>query len=264
MEGSVSKVRPRRARSDPGVHWPLSQALFTYEFFSHHLSWYARKIKPIFEQLTFWSQMMSAYQLYKCTMKSVLHSPTYNKVLSINWLHAAISKGPYSKSYGFSSSHVWMWELDHKEGWKPENWYFATVVLEKALESPWDCRDIKPVNPKGNQPWIFIGRTDAEAPILWPPDVKTWLIGKDWCWEGLKAGGEGGDRGWDVWMISLTQWTWVWANSGRWGRIGKPGVLWQINPQFSRLACESESRSVVSNSLQPHGLYSPWNSPVQD
>ena len=141
MEGSVSKVRPRRARSDPGVHWPLSQALFTYEFFSHHLSWYARKIKPIFEQLTFWSQMMSAYQLYKCTMKSVLHSPTYNKVLSINWLHAAISKGPYSKSYGFSSSHVWMWELDHKEGWKLNNWYFWTVALEKTLERP-VCRHI--------------------------------------------------------------------------------------------------------------------------
>ena len=100
---------------------------------------------------------MSAYQLYKCTMKSVLHSPTCNKVLSFNWLHAAISKGPYSKSCGISSSHVWMWELDHKQGWEPENWYFTTVVLEKTLESPLDCRDIKPVNPKGNQPWIFIG-----------------------------------------------------------------------------------------------------------
>ena len=144
---------------------------------------------------------MSAYQLYKCTMKSVLHSPTCNKVLSFNWLHAAISKGPYSKSCGISSSHVWMWELDHKQGWEPENWYFTTVVLEKTLESPLDCRDIKPVNPKGNQPWILIGRTDAEAPILWPPHVKTWLIGKDWCWERLKAGGEGGERGWDGWMI---------------------------------------------------------------
>ena len=85
-----------------------------------------------------------------------------------------------SQSYGFSSSHVWMWELDHKEGWAPKNWCFWTVVLEKTLESPLDCK-IKPINLKGNQSWIFIGKTDAEAetPILWPPDVKSWLIGKD-------------------------------------------------------------------------------------
>ena len=89
------------------------------------------------------------------------------------------------------SSHVWMWELDYKESWALENWCFWTVVLEKTLESPFDCKEIKPVNPKGNQSWIFIGRTDAKAgtPILWPPDVKNWLIGKDpdagkdWRWE---------------------------------------------------------------------------------
>ena len=86
--------------------------------------------------------------------------------------------GPYCQSYGFSSSHVQMWELDHKEGWAPKNWCFRTVVLEKTLKSPLDSK-IKPVNPKGNQPWIFIGRSDAEAPILWPPDVRSWLIGKD-------------------------------------------------------------------------------------
>ena len=86
-----------------------------------------------------------------------------------------------SQIYGFSSSHVWMWELDYKESWAPKNWYFWTVVLEKTLESPLDCKEIKPVNPKGNQSWVFIGRTDAEAetPILWPPDAKNWLIGKD-------------------------------------------------------------------------------------
>ena len=90
-------------------------------------------------------------------------------------------KYPSSQSYGFSSSHVWMWELDHKESWAPKNWCFWTVVLEKTLESPLDCKQIQPVNPKGNQPWIFIGRTDVEAegPILWPPDAKNWLIGKD-------------------------------------------------------------------------------------
>ena len=95
--------------------------------------------------------------------------------------HYFADKDPYSQSYGFSSSHVWMWELDHKEGWVLKNWCFWTVVLEKTLESPLDCKEIQPVNPKGNQPWIFIGRTDAEAetPILWPPDEKTWLIGKD-------------------------------------------------------------------------------------
>ena len=86
-------------------------------------------------------------------------------------------KGPHSQSYGFSSSHVWMWELDHKEGWTP-NWCFQTVVLEKTLRSPLDCKEIQPVNPKGNQPWIFIARTDAEAPIFWPPNVKSWLTGK--------------------------------------------------------------------------------------
>ena len=86
-----------------------------------------------------------------------------------------------SQSYGFSSSHVWMWELDHKESWVPKNWCFWTVVLEKTLESPLDCKEIQPVHPKGNQSWIFIGRTDdeAETPILWPLDAKNWLIGKD-------------------------------------------------------------------------------------
>ena len=89
--------------------------------------------------------------------------------------------GPSSQSYGFSSSHVLMWELDHKEGWVLKNWFFQTGVLEKALESPLDSKEIKPVNPRGNQSWIFIGRTDAEAeaPILWPPDAKSQLIGKD-------------------------------------------------------------------------------------
>ena len=90
-------------------------------------------------------------------------------------------KGLSSQSYGFSSSHVWMWELDHKEGCAPKNWCFQIMVLEKTLESPLDCKEIKPANPKGNQLWIFIGRTDAEAeaPILWALNLKSWLIGKD-------------------------------------------------------------------------------------
>ena len=96
------------------------------------------------------------------------------------WRHHFANKGLYNQSYDFSSSHVWMWKLDHKEGWAPKNWCSWTVALEKTLESPLDCKEIKPVNQKGNQPWIFIGSTDTEveAPILWSPDVKSWLTEK--------------------------------------------------------------------------------------
>ena len=107
-------------------------------------------------------------------------------------------------------------KLDHKECWVPKNWCFQIVVREKTLESLLDCKKIQPVNPKGNQPWIFIGRTDAEveAPVLWQPDGKThWK--RPWFWERLRAGGEGGNRRWDGWITSLTQLTWVWANSRR-------------------------------------------------
>ena len=101
------------------------------------------------------------------------------------------------------------------------------MVLEKTLESPLDCKEIQPVHPKGNQSWIFIGRTDAEAaaPILWPPDAKNWLIGRDPDWERLKAGGERDNRGRDGWMASRTRWTWVWARSRSWWWTGKPFVL---------------------------------------
>ena len=95
--------------------------------------------------------------------------------------HYFANKGPYSQRYGFFSSYVWMWELDHKESWAPKNQCFQTVLLEKTPESPLDSQESKLANPKGNKPWIFIGRTDAEAeaPILWPPDANSWLIGKD-------------------------------------------------------------------------------------
>ena len=113
-----------------------------------------------------------------------------------------------------------------KESWVPKNWCFWTVVLEKTLESPLDCKEIQPGLPKGDQSWVFIGRTDAEAetPVLWPPDVKSWLIGKDpdagkdWRQE------ERGRRGWDGWMASLTWWTWVCVDSGSWWWTGRPGV----------------------------------------
>ena len=114
------------------------------------------------------------------------------------------------------------WELDHNESWAQKNGCFWTVVLEKTLESPLDCKEIQPVHPKGVQSWVFTGRTDAEAetPIFWPPDVKSWLIWKDRCWERLKVGGERDNRGWDGWMASPTQWTWIWVDSRSW-----PGVL---------------------------------------
>ena len=123
------------------------------------------------------------------------------------------NKGPSSQSCGFSSSHVWIWELDHKEGWALKNWCFWTVVLEKTLKSPLDSK-IKPVITEGNQPWIFIGRTDARSSNT----LATWYeklshCKWSWCWEKLRARGEGNDRGWNGWMASLTQWTWVWAHS---------------------------------------------------
>ena len=105
---------------------------------------------------------------------------------------------------------------------------FWIVVLEKTLESPLDYKEIQPVHPEGDQSWVFIGRTnvEAETPILWPADAKSWLIGKDlWCWEGLGAGGEGDDRGWDGWMASLTRCAWVWVNSRSWWWTGMSGML---------------------------------------
>ena len=120
-----------------------------------------------------------------------------------------------------------------KKSWEPKNWCFCTVLLEKTLENPFDCKEIKPVNPNVNQPSIFTGRTDAEAEtlIFWPPDVKSWLIskgfgaGKDWRWE------DNGVRGWHVWMASPTRCTWVWENSGSWWWTGKPGVLQSMRSQ---------------------------------
>ena len=139
--------------------------------------------------------------------------------------HYFANKGPSSQNYGFSSSHVWMWEIKKAERLK--NWWFWIVVLEKTLESLLDCKEIQSVHSKGDQSWVFIGNTDAKAetPILWPPHAKSWLTVKNWCWEGLGAGGEGDDRRWDGWMESLTRWTWVWVNSRSWWWTGRPGVL---------------------------------------
>ena len=137
------------------------------------------------------------------------------------------------KAMVFFSSHVWMWELGYKESWALKNWCFWTVVLEKTLESPSDCKEIQPVHLEGDQSWVFIGRTDAEAetPILWPPDAN-WK--RPWCWEGLGAGREGDVRGWDGWMASPTRWTWVWVNSGSLWWTGRPGVLQFMGSQRVR------------------------------
>ena len=136
------------------------------------------------------------------------------------------NKGPSSQCYVFSISHIWMWQLDYKESWALKNWCFCTVMLEKMLESPLNCKEIQPVHSKGDQSWVFTGRTDVEAetPILWPPDVKHWLIGKDPNAGRVKMGGEGDDKGWDGWMASLTQWTWDWVNSRSRCWIGWPGM----------------------------------------
>ena len=144
------------------------------------------------DRLYFWGSKITAdgdcsHEIKRCLLlerKANLDSILKNR-------HFFANKGPSSQSYGFSSSHVWMWELDYKESWALKNWCFWTVVLEKTLESPLDCKEIQPVHPKGNQSWTFIGRTDAkvETPILWPPDVKNWLVwkdpdaGKDRWWE---------------------------------------------------------------------------------
>ena len=107
-----------------------------------------------------------------------------------------------------------MWELDYKESWAPKNWCFCTVVLEKTLDSPLDCKEIKPVNPKGNQSWIFIGKTDAETPILWLPDSKNWFIGKTLMLGKIEGRRRRGRQDEMVWMVSPTGWIWVWAGSG--------------------------------------------------
>ena len=127
-------------------------------------------------------------------------------------------KGPSSQSCGFSSSHVWMWELDHKEGWKLNNWYFWTVALEKTLESPLDSKEIQPVHLKEisseNSLEGLMLKLKLQYFVAWCEEELAHRK-RPWCWERLKAGGEGDDRGWDGWMASLIQWTRVWANSRR-------------------------------------------------
>ena len=147
--------------------------------------------------------------------------------------HYFVNKGPSSQGYGFSSGHVWMWELDCEESWAPKNWCLWTVGLHKTLESPLDCKEIQPVHPKGDQSWVFIGRTDVEAetPILWPPDAKSWpsektlMLGKI---EGRRRRGRQRMR----WLDGITDsMDMVWVDSWSWWWTGRPGVLWFMGSQ---------------------------------
>ena len=147
--------------------------------------------------------------------------------------HHFANKGPSSQSYGFSSSHVWVWELDCEGSWALKNRCFWTVVLEKTLESPLDCKEIQTVHSEGDQSWVFFGRNDAKAetPVLWPPDAKNWLIwkdpdaGKDWRQEE-KGTMEDEMVGWHHQLNGHDC-----ANSGRWWRTGKPAMLQSMGLQ---------------------------------
>ena len=146
--------------------------------------------------------------------------------------HHFTNKGSYCQSYGFSSSNVWMWMFEHKEGWVPKNWFFDLWCWRRLL-SPLDCKEIKPANPQGHQFWIVIGRTDAEAeaPILWSPYVKNWLIRKDPDWErlgkieGRRRRGQQRMRWLDGITESMDMSPLIWASSTSWWWTGKPGVL---------------------------------------
>ena len=144
-----------------GKNWKQWQILFSWAPKSLQMVTVAMKLKDLEKKLDLGKKAMT-------NLDSILQSGDITLLIKVHLVKATVFP-------------VWMWELDRKESWAPKNWCFWTVVLEKTLESPLDCMEIKPVNPKGNQSWIFIGRTDAEAeaPIRWPPDAKNWLIGKD-------------------------------------------------------------------------------------
>ena len=184
-------------------------------------------------------QMVTAAMKLKdyCSLEEKLWQPSCFSLLKSTDITA--NKGLSSQSYSFSNSHVWIWELDHKKGWVLKNWCFRTVVLEKTLESPMDCKEIKPINPKGNQSWILNTHwkewwwsQSSKTLASWCEEVTHWKRTR--CWERLKAEVEGDNRGWDGWMASPTQWTWVWASSWSWWWTGKPGMLQSMGLQRVR------------------------------
>ena len=141
-----------------------------------------------------------------------------------------------------------MWELDCEEGRTPKNWCFWTVVLEKTLESPLDCKEIQPVHSEGDQPWVFFEGMMLKLKLQYFGHLMQRVdsLERLWCWEGLGAGGEGDDRRWDGWMASLTRWMWVWVNSGIWWWTGRPGVLRFIGLQRDRHDWATELNWVLS------------------
>ena len=160
-----------------------------------------------------------------------------------------LDKDPCHQSYGFSSSHIQMWELDHEEGWASRNLCFQIVVLEKTLKSSLDFKEFKPVNPKENQPWMSIGGTDVEAEVLatWCEGLTHWK--RPWCWERLQAEGEGGGRGWEGQIASPTQRTWILANSRISWRTGRPGMLQAMESKRAGhdLVTEQQQITVLKN-----------------
>ena len=142
-----------------------------------------------------------------------------------NQRHYFANKGLSSQGYGFSSSHVWMWNLDYKESWAPKNWCFWTVVLEETLESPLDSKEIQPVHPKEISTGCSLEGLMLKLRLQYFGHLMLTHLKRPWCWERLRAGGEGDDRGWDGWMASPTQWIWVWVDSWSWWWTGRPGVL---------------------------------------
>ena len=157
---------------------------------------------------------------------------TYQDSILKKQRHYFVNKGTSSQGCGFSSSHVRMWELDYKDS--TEELMLLNCGVGKDSWESLDCKEIQPVHPKGNQSWIFIGKTDAEALVLWPPDSKNWLIGKDPDAGRLKVGGKRDNRGWDGWVASPTWWTWVWVSCRSWWWTGKPGMLQAMGSQRVR------------------------------
>ena len=184
------------------------------------------------ETLFFWTskslQMVTAFTKQPRTLAPWKKSYDKPRQHIKKQRHYFVDKGPSSKSYGFSSSQVGIWELDYKESWVPKDRCFWTMVLETTLESPLRSNQsiLKEISPECSlEHWMFIGCWSWNSNTLatWCKELTHWK--RPWCWERLKAGGEGDDRGWDGWMASLTWWTWVWINSGSWWWTGRPGML---------------------------------------
>ena len=146
--------------------------------------------------------------------------------------HYFADKDLYSQSYGFSSSHVWMGELDHKDGWVPKNWCTLERFWRRLLRVPWTARraNLKEISPEYSLEGLMLKLKLQYFGLMWRADS----LERPWCWERLKAGGEGDDREWDGWVVSPTQWTWIWVSSGSWWWTGKPGVLQSMGSQRVR------------------------------